>query len=38
MSEKGDKYLVRQKAAEVKHLVKTYGARGFQTKVLKGID
>ena len=38
MSEKGDKYLVRQKAAEVKHLVKTYGARGVQTKVLKGID
>ena len=28
----------RQKVAEVKNLIKTYGAKGFQTKVLMGID
>lgn len=28
----------RQKVAEVKNLIKTYGAKGFQTKVLIGID
>ncbi len=28
----------RHKVAEVKHLIKTYGAKGFQAKVLKGID
>lgn len=26
------------KVVEIKNLVKSYGARGFQTKVLKGID
>ena len=28
----------RQKVAEVKNLIKTYGTKGFQTKVLMGID
>lgn len=28
----------RIKTAEVKNLIKTYGTKGFQTKVLKGID
>lgn len=28
----------RHKVAEVKHLIKTYGAKGFQSKVLKDID
>lgn len=38
MSENKGGNLDRQKAAEIKNLMKTYGARGFQTKVLKGID
>ena len=29
---------VKHKVAEIKHLIKTYGTKGFQTKVLKGID
>jgi len=28
----------RQKVAEIKNLTKIYGSKGFQTKVLKGID
>lgn len=38
MSENKVGNLARQKAAEIKNLTKTYGAKGFQTKVLKGID
>lgn len=38
MSENKGGNLDRQKAAEIKNLMKTYGVRGFQTKVLKGID
>lgn len=29
---------MEQKILEIKHLTKTYGTKGFHTKVLKGID
>ena len=38
MSETRQEHPERKKAVEVKNLMKTYGARGFQTRVLKGID
>ena len=38
MRETRDENPERNKAVEVKNLMKTYGARGFQTRVLKGID
>ena len=38
MNENNGGNLARQKAAEIKNLIKTYGAKGFQAKVLKGID
>ena len=30
--------MTEKKIVEIKNLTKTYGTRGFQTKVLKGID
>lgn len=38
MNGTNNEYAQIPKAAEVKHLVKTYGAGGFQTKVLNNID
>ena len=33
-----DETMTEKKIVEIKNLTKTYGTRGFQTKVLKGID